>query len=97
MTMPPELPTPDVAFVLNGVDDVIRMPAGARPFSPLASVRLRVLIPASELARRTNVVLVPLRHFIEGPSCAPWAGRDRSSSASSRLISVGGGEARWCC
>jgi hypothetical protein len=53
------------------------MPAGARPFSPLASVRLRVLIPASELARRTNVVLVPLRHFIEDPELRNL-GRPRS-------------------
>jgi hypothetical protein len=34
----------------------------------LASTRLRVLIPAAELARRVPVLLVPLARFVEDPS-----------------------------
>jgi hypothetical protein len=60
----------DSAFVafLTASHEVQSVSAGERLFAPLASTRLRVLIPAAELARRVPVLLVPLARFIADPS-----------------------------
>jgi hypothetical protein len=59
--------SPFVAF-LTPSDEVQSVGAGERLFAHWASTRLRVLIPAAELARRVKVLLVPLGRFIEDPS-----------------------------
>jgi hypothetical protein len=56
-----------VAFV-TASQEVQSISAGDRLFAPLASTRLRVLIPAAELARRVPVRLVPLARFVADPS-----------------------------
>jgi len=56
-----------VAF-LTPTEEVQSVGAGERLFAPLASTRLRVLIPAAELARRVPIRLVPLARFIADPS-----------------------------
>lgn len=56
-----------VAF-LTASQDVQSVSAGDSLFAPLASTRLRILIPAAELARRVPVRLVPLARFIADPS-----------------------------
>lgn len=56
-----------VAF-LTASQEVQSVSAGERLSAPLASTRLRVLIPAAELARRAPVLLVPLARFIADPS-----------------------------
>jgi glycosyltransferase involved in cell wall biosynthesis len=56
-----------VAF-LTPSDEVQSVSAGERLFASWASTRLRVLIPAAELARRLPVLLVPLTRFIADPS-----------------------------
>jgi hypothetical protein len=59
----------DASFVafLTPTDEVQSVSAGERLTADWASTRLRVLIPAAELARRVNVLLVPLARFIEDP------------------------------
>jgi hypothetical protein len=56
-----------IAFVTS-VAKVHRMNSGQSYFSHTASTRLRVLIPALELARRVPVWLVPLETFAADPS-----------------------------
>ena len=58
---------PWVGFITDSAE-VQRVAAGGRLFAPLASTRLRVLIPAAELAQRIPVYLVPLARFLSGPS-----------------------------
>ena len=58
-----------VAFVTN-VDSVQRVNPDCAYDSGIASTRLRVLIPARELARRVPVWLVPLDTFIADPTLA---------------------------
>lgn len=56
-----------VAFVTT-LPQVHRVNSGQSYFSHTASTRLRVLIPAQELARRAPVWLVPLETFAADPS-----------------------------
>ena len=56
-----------VAFLTHSAE-VQPVNAGERLFADTASTRLRVLIPAAELARRVPVRLVPLARFLADPS-----------------------------
>jgi hypothetical protein len=56
-----------VAFLTHAAE-VQPVSAGERLFADTASTRLRVLIPAAELARRVRVRLVPLARFLADPS-----------------------------
>lgn len=56
-----------VAFIAD-FDEVRRVEPGQRLYSPLGSTRLRVLIPAEELARRLPVYVVPLARVLGGLS-----------------------------
>jgi hypothetical protein len=60
---------PCIAYVVR-IDGSRELEPGHPPFSPIASLRLRALIPASELARRIRVVLVPFERFLEDPGLA---------------------------
>lgn len=53
-----------LAYVIR-TDRLRELAPGQALFSPMASLRLRVLIPGSELARRLKVVLVPFDQFLE--------------------------------
>lgn len=59
--------SPCLAYVVR-TDRVREVKPGQAAFSPLASLRLRVLIPAAELARRWAVRLVPFEQFLEDPA-----------------------------
>jgi hypothetical protein len=58
-----------VAFITDS-SEVQRAAAGERLFAPLASTRLRVLIPAAELAARIPVYFVPLDRILSRPAPA---------------------------
>ncbi len=58
-----------VAFVTTVPEPRFVAP-GERPYSALASTRLRVLIPAAGLARQVPVALVPLEMFLADPTLA---------------------------
>jgi len=62
-----------VAFVTPSAE-IQSVAPGERLFAPLASARLRVLIPAAELARRVSVLLVPLARFLADPGLAELGG-----------------------
>lgn len=62
-----------VAYVLR-TDARRELTPGRAPFSSLASLRLRVLIPGSELARRAKVTLVPFDHFLADPALSTLPG-----------------------
>jgi len=55
-----------VAYIVR-IDRERELIPGQVPFSPSASLRLRVLIPGSELARLLTVKLVPFEQFLESP------------------------------
>jgi hypothetical protein len=58
-----------VAFITDS-GEIQEVRAGERLFAPLASTRLRVLIPAAELARHVPVYLVPLSRALRGSTAA---------------------------
>lgn len=62
-----------VAFLTHSAE-VQPVNAGERLFADTASTRLRVLIPAAELARRVPVRLVPLARFLADPSLRALGG-----------------------
>ncbi len=64
---PTHADSPFVAF-LTLSDEVQAVGAGERLFANWASTRLRVLIPAAELAHRVRVLLVPMARFAADPS-----------------------------
>jgi hypothetical protein len=59
-------PSRFIAFVTPS-GELQRVDPGVRLFSPLASDRLRMLIPAERLARHLPVYLVPLQTFLGDP------------------------------
>jgi hypothetical protein len=66
----PRRPRADSSFVafLTPSEEVQSVSARERLFAESASTRLRVLIPAAELAHRVPVLLVPLARFAANPS-----------------------------
>jgi hypothetical protein len=59
---------PEFVAFLAPTAEVQPVAPGERLFAPLASTRLRVLIPAAELAHRLRVLIVPLARFLADPS-----------------------------
>jgi hypothetical protein len=54
-----------IAFIAD-FDQLRQVAPGERLYSPLGSTRLRVLIPAEQLARRLPVCIVPLARVLDG-------------------------------
>jgi glycosyltransferase involved in cell wall biosynthesis len=61
------MPGEFIAFVVGAGQQAAVVSPGAKLYTPLASTRLRVLIPAAELASRFPVLLVPLELFVADP------------------------------